>query len=374
MPATPSLIAERIQHVAESSNIQQLDVCYGGAADPIGVQYSAETSSASSETDTQPGKRRYLIASITKPIVAMAALKLAAEGEFSLVDRIGSLLPMFRKAAFRRITVRHLLTHSSGFPDMLPANTELRAAHAPLDDFLQHAADVPLDFSTATDCRYSSVGFLLLGAIVEKTTGLPLPEYLQREFFIPLGMQDTWLGVPENRADELLPTVLPSILPAWQAEPDTGEDAVESGNDWGWNSRYWRTLGAPWGGMISSACDLGRYAAMMLSEGCSDAGERILPNAVVQAAMANQTEELASQADFAGAARAWGLGWRQNWPGHSASFGDFLSPTAIGHWGATGTTLWIDPASQQFAAILTTTPYEESCSAIQRVSNIVTVL
>ncbi|APZ93941.1 serine hydrolase domain-containing protein [Fuerstiella marisgermanici] len=131
MPATPSLIAERIQHVAESSNIQQLDVCYGGAADQIGVQYSAKTSSASSETDASAGNRRYLIASITKPIVAMAALMLAAEGEFSLVDRIDSLLPMFRKAAFRRIKVRHLLTHTSGFPDMLPANTELRAAHAP---------------------------------------------------------------------------------------------------------------------------------------------------------------------------------------------------------------------------------------------------
>ena len=123
--------------------------------------------------------------------------------------------------------------------------------------------------------------------------------------------------------------------------------------------------------MISSAADLGRFAAMMLSDGCNPSGQRILPNTVVQAAMADQTHALTLQPGFMGAGRAWGYGWRRHWATHPASFGDFLSGNAVGHWGATGTLLWFDPTTQQFAAILTTTPYEDSRSVIQRISNVI---
>jgi CubicO group peptidase (beta-lactamase class C family) len=274
---------------------------------------------------------------------------------------------------------------------MLPDNTALRASHASLGDFLNCAAETKLDFPTASDCRYSSVGLLILGAIIEKTAGITLAEYLQREFFEPLEMKDSWLGIPETEADELLPTVLPSILPDWQTAsadnsdeervgfhaPDSNKTVVPTTADadsWSWNSRYWRTLGAPWGGMISSAADLGRYARMMLADGCSASGRRVLPSVVVRAAMKDQTSAMGDRSNLAGLRRPWGFGWRQQWSAHPASFGDFLSESAVGHWGATGTVLWIDPAAQQYAAILTTTPYEQSQSAIQRISNIVAAL
>lgn len=350
---------QQLTDVCQQNQLTSVNVCSGTAHAVRSFGYHANPETSSQQIDAS----RYLIASITKPIVAMAALKLAAEGCFTLQDRLGKLLPRFSKAAFRRISVRNLLTHTSGFPDMLPDNAELRAAHASLQEFAERAAEIDLDFSTASDCRYSSVGFLLLGQIIEQVTGDSLSGYLRTQFFEPLGMQNTWLGIPNHQAEQLLPTVLPSILPVWQPDAE----------DWGWNSRYWRTLGAPWGGMISTAEDLSRFAAMMLSDGCSASGTTILPPAVVHAALQDQTTDMARSSDFTGASRPWTFGWRKQWPAHAASFGDFVDSNSIGHWGATGTLLWIDPTRGRYAVILTTTPYEDSQTAIQRISNVVSV-
>ena len=157
-----------------------------------------------------------------------------------------------------------------------------------------------------------------------------------------------------------MPMPLLTILPEWQPEAD----------DWGWNSRYWRTLGAPWGGMLSTTADLGRFATMMLSDGAGPDGRQVLPAAVAKSAVSNQTSEYASQPGFQGGAREWGFGWRRQWAAHPASFGDFVSANTVGHWGATGTMLWLDPDSHRYAVVLTNCPYEDSCAAVQRLSNV----
>ena len=64
-----------------------------------------------------------------------------------------------------------------------------------------------------------------------------------------------------------------------------------------------------------------------------------------------------------------GLGWRLQWANHSNSFGDLLSPATFGHWGSTGTMLWIDPESNSFTLVLTTQPLGESQASFQRLSN-----
>ena len=76
----------------------------------------------------------FLIASITKPIVAMGAMLLVERGELLLNDRVSEIIPEFAQSHKIAITIRHLLTHTSGLPDMLPNNRQLRAAHAPLSD------------------------------------------------------------------------------------------------------------------------------------------------------------------------------------------------------------------------------------------------
>ena len=348
----------RLRRVAEQGRLKCADVRFGSATSRQHFQFTAPDADVPDQVD--PDERRYLVASITKPIVAMGILSLAADGWLSLTQRVGDLLPNFSRGRYRRITVHHLLTHTSGFPDMLPNNTELRAAHADLPEFLKHAADAELDFRTGTDCRYSSVGYLLQGAMIEKIAGMSLHEFLHHKFFAPLQMRDTQLGLTDDEADHFLPTVLPSILPDWQPDADS----------WGWNSRYWRSLGAPWGGMMTTAGDLGRFAAMLLSEGCSPTGMRVLPSAVVAAAIANQSCEYEIQPEFTGPRRSWGLGWRRQWATHSASFGDFVSAETVGHWGATGTMMWVDPCAKRYAVVLTTTPYEDSRWTIQQMSNV----
>lgn len=344
-----------LQRVASRTGLPNIDVCFGT---PISQQ-----SESLAEHQNASLQARYLVASLTKPVVAMALIKLASDAEVTLTDRLGALLPSFHKSRFRRITLRHLLTHTSGFADMLPNNAELRAAHASLPEFLEHAANTELEFPTATDCRYSSIGFLLIGAIIEKLTNQPLGMFLRQQFFEPLEMTNTWLGLTDPQAETVLPTVLPNTLPNWQ----------QSAADWGWNSRYWRMLGAPWGGLISTAQDLGNFCRMLLQEGAAPNGQQLLPGAVVHAALQDQTKDIASQPNYTGLHRPWGLGWRMQWPAHMASFGDFVSPNTAGHWGATGTLIWIDPHKNNFAVILSTTPYEKSQSAIQCLSNAITI-
>ena len=67
----------------------------------------------------------------------------------------------------------------------------------------------------------------------------------------------------------------------------------------------------------------------------------------------------------------WGFGWQLNWPSHPTSFGDFLSPSSYGHWGATGTMIWIDPARDAFAVLLTTQPLGTRRRFLAEFSNVV---
>lgn len=298
---------------------------------------------------------RFLIASITKPIVAMGALKLAAEGRLSLSAKVPELFPTLRNSTYRRITIRHLLTHSSGLAESVADNLQLRQDGASVDDFLAAAASESLTFAPGTNCKYSSIGYLLLGAVVEKLSGTSLPEYLSTQLFEPLGMSSTSLGTFAGD-----PTVLSNELPVWQQDSET----------WGWNSDYWKQFGAAWGGMYSTASDLTRLAAMLLNEGQTAAGVRVLPVAVVRSLLTNQTAWLRSQPEFSGPAKDWSFGFRMQWPAHSASFSDFVSGHAVGHWGATGTLLWIDPTTTSAACVLTTIPFEQSKTAIQKVSNL----
>lgn len=343
---------EIVKQICAESAIPAMDCCV--SAGTTSRRFSLEVGDAGSNTP-----HRFLIASITKPVVAMAVLKLAAEGHLSLSTRVPELFANLRNSTYRRITIRHLLTHSSGLAESVVDNLELRQNGASPDDFMKSAESETPVFAPGTLCKYSSIGYMLLGAIIEKISGLSLPRYLQAELFAPLGMNSTSLGtIPGD------PNVLPNSLPVWQQDAD----------NWGWNSDYWKQFGAAWGGMYSTACDLIRLADMLLNDGQSANGFQVLPKAVVRSMLTNQTAWLRSQPEFSGPAKDWSFGFRMQWPSHSASFADFVSGHTVGHWGATGTLLWIDPVAHSAACILTTIPFERSRTAIQRISNLLACL
>jgi CubicO group peptidase (beta-lactamase class C family) len=304
----------------------------------------------------------FLVASITKPIVASAALLLVERGLLTLSDKVTDYIPAFGKNGKNAVRIRHLLTHTSGLPDMLPDNVELRKKNAPLSAFVEGTCEVELDFPAGRGVRYQSMGFAILGEIIQRVSGVPCADFVRREIFEPLNMKDSWLGLPDDAFVGESPTVnrVSEVL-----VPD---DMV--GQDWNWNGRYWRTLGAPWGGLITTAADLARFCQMMLGQPAN--GAQLLSPATIRAATRNQLEMMADVPEVDRRTRPWGLGWRLNWPAHSANFGDFMGSRAYGHWGATGTVLWIDPDQNSFAVLLTTKPQEPHGTWLARVSNAVT--
>ena len=306
----------------------------------------------------------FLVASITKPIVASAALLLAERGLLTLSDKVIDYVPEFGRNGKNGVRIRHLLTHSSGLPDMLPDNVELRRQHAPLTAFVEGTCEVELAFGPGRDVRYQSMGFALLGEIIARVTGMPCAEFVRRELFEPLGMTDSWLGLPEHcfEAGASGETFVDRVVEIRVPDEQTGQD-------WNWNSRYWRMLGAPWGGLLTTPADLGRYCRMMLGHADGDAA--VLSPATIAAATKNQLAEMPDIPEADRRTKPWGLGWRLNWPAHSANFGDFLGSRTYGHWGATGTVLWIDPDPDAFLVLLTTRPQEPHGTWLARVSNAV---
>src|SRR5262249_60424991 len=110
----------------------------------------------------------------SKPINVAAVMTLSDRGEFRLDDRVRRFLPAFDGDGRGDVTIRHLLTHTSGLPDQLADNDELRKRHAPLSEFARQAMHTPLGFAPGTRYQYSSMGILLATQIGERLGGAGL--------------------------------------------------------------------------------------------------------------------------------------------------------------------------------------------------------
>lgn len=278
----------------------------------------------------------FLLASITKPMTATGVMVLVDRRMISLSDPVRKHVPEFRGGDRELVTVRNLLTHTSGLPEMLPDNEELRRRHAPLKDFVAATCKVPLLFKPGTNCRYSNMGFLLAAEIAERLTKTPFRQFLRAEVFEPLGMSQTSLGLGGRKIAEL------------------ARCQVSGNEDWNWNSRYWRDLGAPWGGAHSTASDVGRFLESFL-----EPDSRVLKPATAASMIVNQNQGLNVP---------WGIGWTVM----SRELAQGCSLRAFGHTGSTGTIAWADPATGVSFVLLTTKPESESrATVIVPVSNAV---
>jgi CubicO group peptidase (beta-lactamase class C family) len=288
----------------------------------------------------------FLVASVTKPITATATMILIERGKLCLDDPVAAIIPEFRGRWKERVLIRHLLTHTSGLPDMLPENRELRARHADLDEFLRRIYRVPLLFEPGTNISYQSCGFALLGEVVKRVAGISLAEFMQRELFKPLGMDDSSLGVDWNKASRISQVNIP-------------QGSFEYGSlsdDWNWNSPYWWSFGAPWGGLFSTVSDLTRFLMMFLNGGRLG-GSRVLSPRTVRIMTSNQTDLMPSIKEEVRRNNPWGLGWRLKAYGSlDWGFGDLVSPSTFGHIGATGTMVWADPETNLACTIFTNQP------------------
>jgi beta-lactamase class C len=247
-----------------------------------------------------------------------------------IADPVRKYIPEFSGGDRDLVTVRHLLTHTSGLPDMLPENDDLRKRHAPLKEFVRLTCKTPLLFKPGSECRYQSMGILLAAEIVERATKQPLPAFLAAEVFPSLAMLQTSLGLGRRRLS------------------DTAPSQVTGNDDWNWNSQYWRGLGAPWGGAFATANDVAHLLGMFMNP----EAQTVLMPKTARAMVTDQN---------GGLNKAWGIGWAVNArPEPGGLFGKGCSPKAFGHGGSTGTLCWADPAQDKVLVILTTKPAAES--------------
>lgn len=266
----------------------------------------------------QPGSVFYL-ASLTKPMTATAVMILSDRRKVRLEDPVQKFIPEFRGAERERVLLRHLLTHTSGLPDMLPENEELRKRHAPLKEFVAGTCKTPLLFPPGTRVSYQSMGILLAGEIVQRVSGQPLADFLRDHLFQPLQMRDSSLGLGGRRLADTMQL---------QRDPPT---------DWAQNSSYWRNLGAPWGGVHATAADVSRFTNYFLHPDSS-----VLKPATAAAMITNQNQ---------GLDRPWGIGWSIG-----SAFGKHSSARTCGHSGSSGTVMWLDPEKDLSCVLLTTLP------------------
>ncbi len=305
----------------------------------------------------------FLVASVTKPMVAAALMLLVERGKLMISDRVADHLPEFGNRGKEEVRVHHLLTHTSGLPDMLPENIELRRQGAPLSEFVRRIFDLPLDFAPGTRVQYQSTGIALVGEIVERISGMALPEFLRQEFFIPLRMQDTSLGVGELDQSRIVHVHL----------PDEQRDA-----DWNWNRSYWWNFGAPWGGMFTTVSDYFRFCQMFLNQGKWDEISVLSPATAI-AMTSDQSSPILRAYDPDRSGMIWGQTWGLGWTimGHRVPdggrtfFGDLSSPTTFGHGGATGTVVWADPVREVVCVLFTNEPAALRNGLLGRCCNLV---
>jgi CubicO group peptidase (beta-lactamase class C family) len=264
----------------------------------------------------------YDLASLTKVVgTTTGAMILYDEGKLSLDERVATYLPAFSGGLKDLVTVRELLEHRSG----LPAGRDLwRHAHSP-EEARQMVLDTPLEYRPDHGQIYSDLGADVLGMVIEAISGQPLDKFLADRVFTPLGMHDTEF----RPSDSLVYRIAPTEVSPPRGYPLDGEVHDENAFALGGVAGH--------AGLFGTASDLAVFAQMMLNSGIYD-GVRIVSDSAVRLFTARASGDRA-------------LGWEVADGTHGA--GTYLSESAYGHTGFTGTSIWIDPERDMFVILLT---------------------
>jgi CubicO group peptidase (beta-lactamase class C family) len=291
------------------------------------------------EADAEPLRRdaMFYMASVTKPVVYLGAMLLVERGQLNLSDRVTRYVPEFTGQGKETAQVLHLFTHTSGLPDELPNNAELRRQHAPLQKFIAGAMQAELLFKPGTRFSYSSAATVLVAEIVQRLSGLSIREYVRREIIAPLGLKSTGLGSQGFARERLVRATVPEY---------------QAGTEFSWNSKYWQEFGSPAGGLFSTPEDFAVICALMLGGG-KWGDLRLLSPATVRMMTSNRLHDLPDLPEPVRRTQPWGLGWRLNHLGMPDSWGDLLGRHVFGHTGSVGNVVWMDPQTQGFCIVFT---------------------
>ena len=289
----------------------------------------------------------YDLASLTKVIgLTTACMTLVDDGRLDLDAPVRTYLPEFRGADKDRVTIRYLLTHSSGLPAWRPLVREARARRTAL----ALVDTTPLDTVPGSHFVYSDLGAILLMQVVERITGERIDHYLTRRVFQPLGMTSTRYLPPGSWRDRVAPT---EIDTAFRHRLIRGEVHDENAGRMGGVSGH--------AGLFSTAPDLARFATWLLKTYQTEQGARSstltassappAPCSVPCFSSDIVTRFTHRQGIPPGSTRA--LGWDTPSDSGYSSAGTKLSRASFGHTGFTGTSIWMDPERDLFVILLT---------------------
>ena len=273
-----------------------------------------------------PDSTYWDIASITKVVgTASAAMRLVDAGRVNLDAPVRHYLPRFAGGLRDQVTVRMLLDHTSGLRSYAPLFKRARSRAAAIDVLYEERptrrpGDLPV---------YSDLNAIFLGLLIENVSKMPLDQFVSREVFEPLALEQTTYRLTASMKRRTVPTAL------WRGHPVQGQV----------NDPNAAVLGGAAGhaGIFSTGMDMARYAQMWLNEGAGFTGQWVSPATVKQFLTrgANSGPRL--------------LGWdTPELNGDEPSlYGTLISDAAYGHTGFTGTEIWVDPTRDLFLVFLT---------------------
>ena len=330
--------------VAESINNKELPgaVVLVGHNGQIAWRKAYGSRAVEPQRETMTPDTIFDLASLTKIVATATSMMILIErGEVRLADPVVKFIPEMRGGGRDAITIEQLLTHVSGFaPDF-----DLRERWTGYDEAMKRLYREPLRNAPGARFVYSDINYIALGEVVHRVSGLTLDEFARTNIFVPLGMRNTGFKPAANLTARIAPTEKRRGQMNYLG--DSGSDAGTDGEQWLRGQVHDPTsfrMGGVAGhaGLFSTADDLAIFCQMILGGG-SYRGARVLSPYGV--AMMTQPRAVSDS----GAAR--GIGWDIA-TSFSANKGDLFPLGSFGHTGFTGTSLWIDPASDTFVVFL----------------------
>ncbi|MDX2180260.1 MAG: serine hydrolase domain-containing protein [Bryobacteraceae bacterium] len=285
----------------------------------------------------------FQIMSMTKPFVSVAILMMAEEGKLTLMDPVERHLPEFKgqKGGSRPITIRDLLTHTSGLGTQPPKPiADLYAkGDLTLEEAVKYYAKTFLDFEPGTKWQYSNMGIDTLGRIVEVTSGMAFEKFLHVRILGPLGMKDSFIFPPAEKHPRI------AMVHEFKSGKLQRSGPVFYGGD---PSKY-RTgskFSMPAAGLYSTAPDLAKFYQTMLNGG-TYMGKRLLSRASVETMTTLHTGDIKAGHN---PGTGFGLAWEVQ--KEAAGTLNLMSVGTFGHGGAFGTHGWVDPKKKLVGVFL----------------------
>ena len=279
----------------------------------------------------------YDIASLTKVVATTTLVQKLAEGDFpvpiDLDAKVERYLPEWASGPqpeWRHlVTVRHLLTHTSGLPPFKEYWRTSKSKQNTLDKIFAE----PLEYEPGTKEVYSDLGIILVAEIIERLTGKPLDVLAHEDIFAPLGMSNSMYKPPKKLWPAIAPTEIDN---RYRGHLIQGEVHDENAAAIGGVSGH--------AGVFSTAPDLAAFCQMLLNGGVYE-HQRVLRRSTIA--------EFIRPQQLSNGTRT--LGWAA--PTEGGSSGHFFSKHSFGHTGFTGTSIWIDPDRRVFVVLLTNRVY-----------------